>query len=299
MRLFRSRPAAPIDANAARRMRELEIVAARMIREGFAGQYHSAFHGRGLEFSQVREYFPGDDVRSIDWNVTARSGAPHVKQFVEERDLALMLFLDSSRSMMFGSIERRKIEVALEVMSVLGFAAARNGDRVGLLTMGESHLHFLPPRRGEAVVRETIRTAMAVAAAERSAPLDIAAMVRGIERSSLRRGVIVLLSDLIESGDITPLLRLARRNDVIVIRISDPRERFIRGAGLVTVVDMETGAERLIDRRRASAGEAIRVSDDAVAALRSRGIDVLDLATTTPYDAALVSFFDARTRRRR
>ena len=299
MGFFRSVRPAPLEAGSTRRVRELEIVAARMMRDGFAGQYHAAFHGRGLEFSQVREYYPGDDVRTIDWNVTARSGVPHVKEFVEERDLAMVLVLDSSSSMLFGSIDRRKIEVALEVIAVLGFAAARNGDRVGLLNISTAGTHFVPPRRGEAAVRHVVRSAMAAASEETGRRLNLSELVRGIERTVLKRGVMVLLSDLIEMGDVSPLVRLSRRHETIVLRISDPRERFMRGAGIATVRDVETGALQTIDRARVRPGEGIDQSDAAVRHLRNRGVDVLDLATTAPYDIPLVQFFEGRVRRRR
>lgn len=299
MNFFRSRAPAPLDANPSRRIRELEIVAARMMRDGFAGQYHAAFHGRGLEFSQVREYFPGDDVRSIDWNVTARSGVPHVKEFVEERDIGMVLVLDTSPSMGFGSIDRRKIEVALELIAILGFAAARNGDRVGLLTVTGGRIRYLPPRRGGIAVREVVRTAMADAAHPEPGSMRLPELVRGIESKVFRRGVVILLSDLLDTGDVTPLVRLSRRHEVIVVRVTDPRERLVRGRGLVRIVDSETGEAKLVDRRRAAAGEAVLESDASLARLRNRGIDVLDLATTLPYDVPLVTFFDRRVRRRR
>lgn len=299
MGFFRSVAPAPLEAAATRRIRELEITAARMMRDGFAGQYHAAFHGRGLEFSQVREYYPGDDVRTIDWNVTARSGVPHVKEFVEERDLAMVLVLDTSGSMMFGSIDRRKIEVALEVIAVLGFAAARNGDRVGLLEVSSGRTNFIPPRRGEPAVRQVVRAAMTAASAHAGGRLHLADVVRGIERTIFRRGVVVFLSDLIEIGETTPLVRLARRHETIVLRITDPRERFVKGSGIARVRDMETGSAKWIDRSSVSSGEALQRSDAAVAHLRNRGVDVLDLVTTAPYAIPLVRFFEERVRRRR
>ena len=298
MNIFRPRAPAPLDADPGRRIRELEIVAARMMRDGFAGQYHAAFHGRGLEFSQVREYFPGDDVRSIDWNVTARSGVPHVKEFVEERDIGMVIVLDTSPSMSFGSIDRRKIEVALELVAILGFAAARNGDRVGLLTVTGGRIRYLPPRRGGLAVREVVRTAMNDAAHPEPGSMRLPELVKGIESKVFKRGVVVVLSDLIDTGDVLWLVRLARKHEVIVVRVSDPRERLVRGRGLVRIEDSETGERRLIDRRSAAAGEATAESDAAVARLRQRGVDVLDLVTTLPYDVPLVTFFDRRVRRR-
>src|SRR5438105_15800725 len=134
----------------AKRVRDLEILSARLIRAGFAGDYHSAFHGRGIEFSQVREYQPGDDIRSIDWNVTARSGAPHVKEFVEERDLTVLVAVDVSASMAFGSVDWRKCDVAAELAAVFAFSAVQNNDRVGLMLYADRIVQFVPPRRGRA-----------------------------------------------------------------------------------------------------------------------------------------------------
>src|SRR3954449_9566529 len=142
-----------------RRVRDLEILSARLIRAGFAGDYHSAFHGRGIEFSQVREYQPGDDVRTIDWNVTARSGVPHVKQFVEERDLTVIIAIDISKSMAFGSVDWRKCDIAAELAAVFAFAAVQNSDRIGLLLFADGVVRYVPPRRGrphaQVIVRHT------------------------------------------------------------------------------------------------------------------------------------------------
>src|SRR5438128_11883095 len=131
-----------------RRVRDLELVSARLIRAGFAGDYHSAFHGRGIEFSQVREYQPGDDIRSIDWNVTARTGLPHVKEFIEERDLTVLMVIDVSASMAFGSVDWRKCDIAAELAAVFAFSAVENSDRVGLLLFSDTARRFLPARRG-------------------------------------------------------------------------------------------------------------------------------------------------------
>src|SRR6476469_4232381 len=144
MRLFRSRPP-QYKAPMARRVAQLEILSSRLIRAGFAGDYHSAFHGRGIEFSQVREYLPGDDIRAIDWNVTARSGVPHIKEFIEERDLTILVAVDVSGSMAFGSIDWRKIDIAAKLAAVFAFSAAQNSDRVGLLLFSDGVRTFLPP----------------------------------------------------------------------------------------------------------------------------------------------------------
>src|SRR5437764_7780394 len=157
-----------------RRVAELEIVSSRLIRAGFAGDYHSAFHGRGIEFSQVREYLPGDDIRAIDWNVTARSGVPHVKEFIEERDLTILVALDVSGSMAFGSIDWRKIDIAAELAAVFAFSAVQNSDRVGLLLFSNNVRKFIPPRRGVAQAQLIVRAAVDAAMRGCSGNADLA-----------------------------------------------------------------------------------------------------------------------------
>ncbi|HEX8151497.1 MAG TPA: DUF58 domain-containing protein, partial [Thermoanaerobaculia bacterium] len=159
MKFFRRKPA-EIREPLTRRVRDLEIVSARMIRAGFAGDYHSAFHGRGIEFSQVREYLPGDDVRTIDWNVTARTGTPHVKEFVEERDLTILVAVDVSGSMAFGSVDWRKCDIAAELAAVFAFSAVQNSDRAGLLLFSDSVRAYVPPRRGLTHAQVIVRTAV-------------------------------------------------------------------------------------------------------------------------------------------
>src|SRR5213593_3627260 len=143
-----------------RRVRDLELVSARLIRAGFAGDYHSAFHGRGIEFSQVREYQPGDDIRTIDWNVTARTGSPHVKEFIEERDLTVIVAVDVSGSMGFGSIDWRKCDIAAELAAIFAFSAVQNSDRIGLLLFSSTTRRFIPPRRGRAHAQVIVRGAV-------------------------------------------------------------------------------------------------------------------------------------------
>jgi uncharacterized protein (DUF58 family) len=281
-------------------MRELEIVTARLVRAGFAGQYHSAIHGRGVEFSQVREYQPGDDIRTIDWNVTARSGVPHVKEFVEERDLSILLALDVSGSMSFGSVDRRKIDLAVEIASVLAFSALENGDRVGLALVGDGVSRMIPPRRGRVHTQAVIRTALGAsrAAGGRS---DLEKAVGFMARALRKRTVVVLLSDFLGGdGYSRALRRLAARHDVIAIRIADPREAHFPRAGIVTLVDAESGAARTIDLRSGEPARAAaamrRASDDA---LESSGVDFVDVSTAVPYERALVRFFEKRSGRKR
>src|SRR5947208_8998848 len=165
-----------------RRVRDLEILSARLIRAGFAGDYHSAFHGRGIEFSQVREYQPGDDIRTIDWNVTARSGAPHVKEFIEERDLTVLVVIDVSGSMAFGSVDWRKCDVAAELAAVFAFSAVENSDRIGLLLFSNATRRYIPPRRGRAHAQVIVRAAVEAAMQGARGTADFDGAGRFLER---------------------------------------------------------------------------------------------------------------------
>src|SRR6185436_7463570 len=156
MSLFKRKPP-DLRTPVIRRVRELEIASARMIRAGFAGDYHSAFHGRGIEFSQVREYMAGDDIRAIDWNVTARTGVPHVKEFIEERDLTVIIAVDVSGSMGFGSVDWRKCDIAAELAAVFAFSAVENSDRAGLLPFSKNVTKYIPPRRGRGHAQVIVR----------------------------------------------------------------------------------------------------------------------------------------------
>src|SRR5688572_7747968 len=191
MSLFKRRTP-DLRAPLVRRVRELEIASARMIRSGFAGDYHSAFHGRGIEFSQVREYMTGDDIRAIDWNVTARTGVPHVKEFVEERDLTVIIAVDVSGSMAFGSVDWRKCDIAAELASIFAFSAVQNFDRVGLLLFDDGVRTFIPPRRGRTHAQVLVRAAVDVAMRGPTGNADIEHAVRFLERVAVKRAVVLV-----------------------------------------------------------------------------------------------------------
>ena len=283
-----------------RRVRDLELVSARLIRAGFAGDYHSAFHGRGIEFSQVREYMPGDDIRTIDWNVTARTGVPHVKEFVEERDLTVLIAIDVSGSMAFGSIDWRKCDIAAELAAVFAFSAVENSDRVGLLLFSQSVVKFIPPRRGRAHAQVIVHAAVdaAMRGARGEADLDHAA--RYLERVAVKRAVILVLSDFLDLHFERPLARLNRGHDVIAVAIGDPREERFPDRGLVRLVDLETGEARLADLRRADvARRAMQRRTVIERRFRGAGIDHLAVSTAVPYDRELLRFFRDRAARYR
>jgi uncharacterized protein (DUF58 family) len=282
-----------------RRVRDLEILSARLIRAGFAGDYHSAFHGRGIEFSQVREYQPGDDIRTIDWNVTARSGTPHVKQFIEERDLTILMAIDVSPSMAFGSVDWRKSDIAAELASIFAFSAVENADRVGLLLFSD-HIHsYIPPNRGRGHAQVVVHAAV-TSAARTHATTELHHVGSFLERVSAKRAVVIMISDFLDMEFERPLKRLNRKHDVIAISISDPREERFPARGLLRLVDAETGEARLVDVRRSDiARQATHRRSFLERRFRASGVDWLPLSTAVPYDRELLRFFRQRLARRR
>jgi uncharacterized protein (DUF58 family) len=283
-----------------RRVTELEIVSGRLIRAGFAGDYHSAFHGRGIEFSQVREYQPGDDIRSIDWNVTARSGVPHVKEFIEERDLTILVAIDVSGSMSFGSVDWRKIDIAAELASIFAFSAVQNSDRVGLLLFSKNARRFIPPRRGRGQAQVLVRAAVDAAIDGCSGAADLANAVSFLDRVAVKRAVVIVISDFLDLDFDRPLRRLNRRHDVVAITVTDPRERRFPDRGLVRLVDDETGEARLLDLRRSGvASRAAQRNRELERRFVAAAVDHLEVSTAIPYDRELLRFFRERVKRRR
>jgi uncharacterized protein (DUF58 family) len=283
-----------------RRVRDLEILSARLIRAGFAGDYHSAFHGRGIEFSQVREYQPGDDVRTIDWNVTARSGTPHVKEFVEERDLTVLVAVDVSGSMGFGSIDWRKCDVAAELAAVFAFSAVQNSDRIGLLLFTNNIQGYIAPRRGRMHAQVIVRAAVDAAMRGPKGVADFEGAARYLEQVSTRRAVVIVISDFLEQNFERTMRRLNRRHDVVAITVGDPREERFPDRGLAQVADAESGVLRVIDLRRADVARRAAVRGEQNARrFRAAGVDHLNVSTAIPYDRELLRFFRERAVRRR
>jgi len=283
-----------------RRVRDLEILSARLIRAGFAGDYHSAFHGRGIEFSQVREYQPGDDVRTIDWNVTARSGTPHVKEFVEERDLTVLVAVDVSGSMGFGSVDWRKCDVAAELAAVFAFSAVQNSDRIGLLLFSNGVQGYIAPRRGRMHAQVIVRAAADAAMRGPEGAADLEGAARYLEQVSTRRAVVIVISDFLDQNFERTMRRLNRRHDVVAITVGDPREERFPDGGLLQAADAETGALRIIDLRRADvARRAAARAEQNARRFRAAGVDHLTVSTAIPYDRELLRFFRERAVRRR
>ena len=298
---MRLRPIPPqIREPLSRRVTQLEILSARMIRAGFAGDYHSAFHGRGIEFSQVREYQPGDDIRTIDWNVTARSGAPHVKEFIEERDLTVIVAIDVSASMAFGSIDWRKCDTTAELASVFAFSAVQNADRVGLLLFSDKVRRFIPPRRGRGHAQVIVHAAVEAAMSGCEGSADFSRAGAFLERVSSKRAVVLLLSDFLDADYEKTVRRLNRRHDLIAVSIVDPREERFPERGMARLVDAETGAASLVDLGSAGVSRnAIQRRQQLERTFRTAGVDHLEISTAIPYDRDLLRFFRERAVRRR
>ena len=283
-----------------KKVRRIQIFTTRMVQDVFAGEYQSVFKGRGMEFEEVREYHPGDDVRSIDWNVTARTGHPHVKVFREERELTVMLLADVSASGTFGSVRQRKEELIAEFSAVLAFAANNNNDRVGLILFSDRIEKYLPPKKGVTHVLRVIRELLYQS--PRGRGTDIGAALEFLSRVATRRTVSFLVSDFLASGYERALSIAARRHDLIAVEVVDPRERALPDAGIIEFEDPETGAAVAADtgdRRVREAFERIaaRQAEMRNDFLASRGVDRIRVETARPYAGELLKFFRAREHR--
>jgi len=280
-------------------VRRLEITTRHLVRDIVAGEYSSAFRGRGVEFAEVREYQPGDDVRTIDWNVTARLGAAYVKRYLEERELSVVFVVDRSASGGFGSRVRTRGELAAEVVAVLAFAAARNNDRVGLLLATDRVERFTLPRKGR---RHALRVVSELLAFEpEGRGTDLALALDALEPALRRRAVIFVVSDFLTAGYESTLARLARRHDLVAIQLVDRRERELPDVGLVTLWDPESDAWRVVNTGDAEVRERFRERAAAFdrgleRMLVERGADLLRLETGRPYAEPLLAFFRRRER---
>jgi uncharacterized protein (DUF58 family) len=290
-------------------MRELEIRTRRMVDESMAGAYHSVFKGRGMDFDEVREYSPGDEVRTIDWNVTARAGRPFVKKFTEERELTLFLVVDISASGTFGSGEMAKRDLAAEVASVLAFSAIRNSDKVGLILYTDRIERYLPPKKGRRHVLRVVRDILFHE--PQGVGTDTVKTLDVVNQVLHRRAVVFLISDFETSADpgaARAALRRAvrqtnRRHDLIAIHVEDPREKELPNVGIIALEDAETGEIIELDTARA----AVRKRFNELSLERSRllrndlraeGVDTVQLRTDAPYIPPLQRFFKSRGRPR-
>jgi uncharacterized protein (DUF58 family) len=281
-----------------KKIRRIQIRTRTILESGIAGSYHAVFKGRGMEFAEVREYQPGDDVRTIDWNVTARMGTPYVKKFVEERDLTLLLLVDLSGSLRFGSQYLLKRDYAAELAAVLAFSAVANHDRVGAVLFSDRVEAHIAPAGGRDHALRIVRDLLAVEPA--GSGTDIAGAVRFAHRVMKRRGIVAILSDFQDEGFERPLGMLRRRHDVIAIQLWDPRESQIPAVGLVTLSDPETGQRMVVDTSDPVVRRRLRAStvEEKRDVFRRTRVDVLPLCTAESYERPLAAFFKARERRR-
>lgn len=325
-----------LPAEIAQAVKRIQFVTGRHVSDVMAGAYLSVFKGRGMEFDEVRPYVPGDDVRSIDWNVTARTGEPHVKRFVEERELTVMLLVDVSASQDFGSGRRSKLEAAVELSALLAMSAVENGDKVGLLLFHGGPDLYIPPRKGGKhalrVVREVLsrgeadpagvrarrpllalprfvrkwwaKLESATARAPARSSTSIAAALEFCRQVLPRRSVLFLISDFLDDGYLQVLRHANRKHDVVAALITDPREAEMPAAGLVTLEDAESGTTRLVDTRSKAfraelATRAATRRDQLRDQLRATGMDLVVFDASGSMVDPLLRFFRERERRLR
>ena len=283
-----------------KKIRALEIKTKGLVETAFAGDYHSVFKGRGMNFEDVREYQPGDEIRAIDWNVTARLGSAYVKKFTEERELTVVLVVDVSASGNFGSVSQSKRELAAEVACLLAFSAIRNNDKVGLLLFTDRVELFIPPKKGRShtlrIIREILFFQPEGRGTEPALALDY------LNKVVTRRAVVFFISDF-QTGDFSRSLAVSgRRHDFIAVHVQDERERFFPNIGIITLEDAETGEQIEINTRDASmrtrfSALADAEQNDLARTLRRNNIDAISLRTGDDYLPALRSFFKQRERR--
>ena len=284
------------------RIRRIEITTRKLVADSFAGEYQSVFKGRGMEFDEVRQYHPGDDVRSIDWNVTARTGEPHVKSYIEERELTVMLVVDVSGSGDFGTRNRFKRELAVELAAVMSFAATTNNDKVGLLLFTDRVESLVPPRKGRSHVLRMVRDLLVFQ--PEGAGTDITLALNTVHRMLKRRSIVFLVSDFLADPESyrQAMLVANRRHDVVAFDLSDPLEHEIANVGVIALEDAESGQLRWVDT---ASRDWQREFNDRVAALEagkrdvliSAGVDRVNLTTERDYVAEVGAFFKTRLKR--
>ncbi len=283
-----------------KKVKQIEVSTRSVVNEVFSGEYHSVFKGRGMEFAEVREYQPGDDVRTIDWNVSARSGHPFVKVFEEERELTVMLLVDVSSSGNFGTAEQFKREIAAELSAVLAFSAIKNNDKVGLMIFSDKIEKFIPPRKGKKHVLRVIREILFYKPQDSSTDLNVA--LEYLSRIIKRKSTVFLISDFLTENFEKSLHVANRKHDIIAISVTDPREVSLPNVGLIELLDAETGESVTVDAgdpqiRNAFYQTASNHRQELSALFRSIGVDHIDILTDRSYIEPITRFFKMRERR--
>ncbi len=283
-----------------KKIRRIEIRTKRLVNDLFSGEYHSTFKGQGMEFEEVRQYEPGDDIRLIDWNVTARTGYPHVKKFREERELSVIFLVDASSSGTFGTKERFKADAAAELCAVLAFSAIKNNDKVGMVIFTDKIEKFVPPKKGKAHVLRLIREVLYFK--PEGTQTDISGALEYFNRVIKKKSVVFLVSDFLSEDYLKPLQIANNKHDVIAIKISDPREIKFENVGLIELEDAETGETLLIDTSSSGFREdfARQAEADSLGLKRSLkliNLDFIQIITNQSYIVPLINFFKLRGKR--
>ena len=281
---------------------KIKVITNRLVDQHLTGAYHSVFKGQGIEFDEVREYFPGDDVRSIDWNVTARMGHPYIKHFSEERELTVMFLVDISGSQCFGSKARSKAETAAEITCLLALSAIKNQDNIGLILFSDRIDKCIPPRKGRTAAMRLVREVLA--AEETTHGTDIAGAFRFLNKVQKRKAVVFLISDFLDTNYEKEMRITARRHDVICCPISDPRELDLPDVGLIELEDAETGELVMVDTssktlRRTFAARAKEEESSLYKMFRKNKVDHIQLSTDRPFVNEVRQLFRQRQIRSR
>ncbi len=283
-----------------KKVKRIEIQTRGLVNDVFSGEYHSVFKGRGMEFAEVREYQIGDDIRTIDWNVTARMGHPFVKVFDEERELTVMLVVDVSSSSDFGTVEQMKGEIAAEICALLAFSAIKNNDKVGLIIFSDRVEKYVAPKKGKSHVLRVIRELLYHK--PQGHQTNITEALEFLSRVTQRRAVVFLVSDFIASGYEKALQIANKRHDLVTITITDPREQVLPSIGLVELEDAETGETFLVDTGDADlrdefSSQAEQRKQDRESVFKSMNIDTVNINTQQSYIDPLIRFFKMRAKR--
>ncbi len=283
-----------------KKIRRIEIRTKKLVNELFSGEYHSTFKGQGMEFEEVRQYEPGDDVRLIDWNVTARMGQPYIKKFREERELTVILLIDVSSSGQFGTRDRFKNETAAELGALLAFSAIKNNDKVGLIIFTDQIEIFVPPKKGRAHVLRIIREILYFKPQGKGT--NIAAALEYFNKVIRRKSVVFLVSDFLSEGFTKPLQIANNKHDIIAIKVSDPREITFENVGLIELEDAETGEVLIIDTgskefRKEFAAQSAEDVAGLKKSFRSINLDFINIRTDQSYIVPLIQFFKMREKR--
>lgn len=283
-----------------KKIRQIQIYTSRAVDTSFAGQYESVFKGRGMQFDEVREYMPGDDIRTIDWNVTARTGRPHIKRFVEEREMTVLFAVDLSASGNFGTIQKTKNELAAEFCAVLSFAAMKNNDKVGLVIFTDEVEHYIPPKKGTKHILRLIRELLCFESTGKGT--DINKVLEYIGKVTRKKTTIFLVSDFLDQGFKRQLNLLNKRHDVIAVNVTDPAEKSLPAAGLIEVTDAETGDKIIVDssnkKFRQQFIETRREHElKTKDLLLSARVDCINITTGSEYVHEVAKFFRMRHKR--